>query len=53
MLIFGEKSIYLIELNDVWMTDFFENLDFTCDSLNILFVLNFFLLKNFDSNLLF
>lgn len=42
---------YLIELNNVGMSHFLEDLDFPCDSLDIFFVLDFFFFKNFDSDL--
>ena len=42
---------YFIELDDVGVSNFLENFDFSGDAFNILLVVYFFLLKNFDSNL--
>ena len=41
----------LIELDNVRMSDFLEDLDLSCDSLNILLVVDLFFLKNLDSYL--
>ncbi len=42
---------YLIELDDVGMSDFFENFNFSRDSFNVFLVVDLFLLKNFDCHL--
>jgi len=41
-------KIYLIELDDVRVSHFLENLDLSCDTFNVLFVLDFIFLKNFN-----
>ena len=43
--------VYLIELDDVWMSHFLKNLDLPGDTFYVLLVLDFILLKNFNSNL--
>ena len=42
---------YLIELDDIGVTNFLQNLDFSCDAFHILLVVDLFLLKNFDCHL--
>ena len=44
-------GIYLIELNDVVVTDLLENLDLARDALHVLLVVDFLLLEDFDSDL--
>lgn len=40
-----------IELNDIWMPNFFKDLDFPSYSFNIFLIMDFILLENLDSNL--
>ena len=42
---------YLVELDDVRVTNFFQNLDLSRDAFHILLVVDLFLLKNFDCHL--
>ena len=42
---------YLIKLDDVGVTDLFENLDFSGDALNVFLVVNLLLLQDFDCHL--
>ena len=42
---------YLVELDDVWVTNFLQNLDLSRDAFHILLVVDLFLLKNFDCHL--
>ena len=39
---------YLIQLNHVRMSDFLENVDLSCDPLNVTFVFDSVFLKNLD-----
>ena len=39
-----------IKLNDVWVPDHFQDVDFSCNSFDIINVLDFIFFKNFDSN---
>ena len=49
--LFGRFNDF-IELNNVWMSDHFKDVDFTRYSFDVVNVKDFILLKNFDSNLL-
>ena len=40
-----------VKLNNIWMSNFLKNFDFTGDSFNIFLVVNFIFLKNFYCNL--
>jgi len=42
---------YFINLHHIWMMKLFKNLDFSTDSLNILFILNPRLFQHFNSYL--
>ena len=42
---------YLVELDDVGVTNFLEDFDFPSDSLNVLLIVDLLLLENFDSDL--
>ncbi len=42
---------YLIELNDVRVSNLFEDFDLSCDPLDVFLVLDFFFLKNLYSDL--
>ena len=42
---------YLINLNYIWVVQLLENLDFTADSLDVLFVFDLRFLENFNSDL--
>ena len=46
-----EEGTYFIKLNHIWVTDFLENLNFTRDALNVLFLLNTGFFQNFDCDL--
>ena len=39
---------YLVELNDIWMSDYFQNVDFTSDAIYIWLILYLVLFKDFD-----
>ena len=43
-----DKSCYLVQLNDVAVSNLLQNCDFTIDALKIRMVLDFLLLQNFD-----
>ena len=45
------KSTYLVELDDVWVANLFEDLDLSGDPLNVLLVVDFFFFKNFHGDL--
>ena len=45
------KAPYLVQLDDVRMSDFLENFDLTRDPLNIFLIMNLLFLQNFDSDL--
>ena len=45
-------ATYFIELNDIWMPDYFQNVDLPCNSLHITLILNLVLLKDLNRNLL-
>lgn len=42
---------YLIELDDVWVSDLLEDFDFPCDSLDVFLVVDFVFLEDFDGDL--
>ena len=42
------NTTYLVKLYDVWMPYFFEDVDLSCHSLNISFVLYSILFQNLD-----
>jgi len=44
-------TAYLVELNDVRVSDFLENFDLASNSLYVLLVVDFLFLKHFDGNL--
>lgn len=48
----GQQPTYLVKLNDVWVTDFFKNIDLTGHSLDIALALDAIFLKNFDGDFL-
>ena len=43
-------NTYLIKLDDVGMSNYFENVDFTSYSLDIWLIFNFVFLQNLNSN---
>ena len=42
---------YLIELNNIRVSDLLQDFDFPCDSLNVFLVVDLVFLKDFDGNL--
>lgn len=40
------RKTYIVELDDVWVSDFLEDCDFAIDSLKVGMVLDFLLLKD-------
>ena len=40
-----------IKLNDIRMPDFFQDFDFSCNSFDILLIMNFVFLKDFNCDL--
>jgi hypothetical protein len=49
-LFFGFNNF--IKLNDIWMSHFFQNLDFSSNSFNVFLIVNFIFFKDFNSNLI-
>ena len=47
-----EKISYLIKLNDIWVPNYLENMDFPRNSLHIGLILDLILLEDFDSDFL-
>jgi hypothetical protein len=48
-LFFGFNNF--IELNDVWMSHFLQDFDFSRYSFNVFLIVNFIFLQNFNGNL--
>ena len=42
---------YLVELDDIGVSDLLENFDLPGDSFNVLLIVDLFFLQNFDSHL--
>ena len=45
------RKTYIVELDDVWVSDFLEDCDFAIDTLQVGMVLDFLLLEDFYRNL--